>query len=40
MVVKDDGRKHVAVFRHRQRGHLQARGLIQQFVDAARTVEQ
>ena len=40
MVVEDDRREHVAVFGHRQCGHLQARRLVEQLVDAARTVEQ
>ncbi len=40
VVVENYRRKHVAVFGHRQRGHLQTRRLIEQLVDAARAVEQ
>ncbi len=40
VVVKNDRRKHVAVFGHGQRRHLQARGLVEQLVDATRAVEQ
>ena len=40
VIVKDDRRKHVSVFGHRQRGHLHLRRAIEQFVDTAGAVEQ
>jgi hypothetical protein len=39
-VMKHDRRKHVAVFRHRQRRHVQPRRLVEQLVDSACAVEQ
>jgi hypothetical protein len=39
MIVKDDRREHVAVFGDRNRGHVQSGRLIQEFVDAAGTVQ-
>jgi hypothetical protein len=40
MVVKDHRGKHIAVLGHGERRHLQLRGLVEQLVDAAGTVEQ
>ncbi len=40
VVVKDHRRKQVAVLRDRNRRHLQPDGLVEQFVDPARAVEQ
>jgi hypothetical protein len=40
MVVKDHRRKQIPVLGDGNRRHLQPDGLIQQFVDAARAVEQ
>ena len=40
VIVKDHRREHVSVLGDRDRRHLQLDGLIQQFVDAARAVEQ
>jgi hypothetical protein len=39
-VVKDDGREHVAVLGHGQRGHLELGRTIEKLADAARAVEQ
>jgi hypothetical protein len=40
LVVKDDGREHVAVLGDRERRHLQLDRTVEQLFDAAGTVEQ
>jgi hypothetical protein len=40
VVVKDDRREHVPVLGNGQRRHLESGGLVEQLIDAARTVEQ